>query len=117
MPARLTDLFAAIDRGDAEAFAAFLSADARFRFGNAEPIHGRAAIRDAVAGFFGAIAGAQHTLEDSWDTGNAVVCHGTVRYTRRDGSTLVVPFANVMKMEGERIGEYLIFVDTSTLFA
>lgn len=117
MPARLESLFAAIDRGDPDAFAAFLCEDAVFRFGNAAPVRGRVAIRDAVAGFFAAIGGARHELAESWDTGDALVCHGTVHYTRRDGSTLAVPFANVMKKRGELIGEYLIFVDGSELFA
>jgi hypothetical protein len=47
---------------------------------------------------------------------DALVCHGTVTYTRHDSSTLTVPFANIFKVHGELIDEYLIFIDVSQLY-
>ena len=47
---RMDDMFAAIDRGDGNAFAHFLSEDASFRFGSAPPVVGRAEIEAGAAG-------------------------------------------------------------------
>jgi ketosteroid isomerase-like protein len=109
-------LFSAIDARDADAFASRLAPDVVFRFGNAEPVEGSETVRQVVAGFFDSIAGIRHEVADVWNTGDAVISQGRVTYTRHDGSRLSVPFANVFRMSGDRIGEYLIFVDISRLY-
>ena len=113
----ITDLLAAIDRKDARAFVAFLTPDATFCFGNNPTIAGRAAIEAAVEGFFKAIKAVSHCLENQWALPDAAICTGVVTYTRHDGSTLRVPFANVMKLRASGIHDYLIFTDNSALFA
>jgi ketosteroid isomerase-like protein len=115
-PVWLQPLFAAIDRRDADAFVTFLTDDATFRFANADGVVGRAAIREAVGGFFASIASLDHTLDDVWTPPGAVIVHGSVTYTRHDGSRLSVPFANVFKLQGEKIRDYLIFLDASQLY-
>jgi len=115
-PAWLQPLFAAIDRRDAKAFVTFLTDDATFRFGSADAVVGRAAIREAVGGFFASIARLDHTIDDVWAPPGAVVLHGEVTYTRHDGGRLTVPFANICKLKGEKVCEYRIFVDASELF-
>lgn len=112
----LDGLFAAIDARDAERFGAYLTDDVVFRFGNAEPVHGRAAVEAAVAGFFSAVQALRHELDGAWAVDDAMACHGEVTYTRHDGSELRVPFANVLRLSGDRAREYLIFADTSALF-
>ncbi|WP_169577419.1 nuclear transport factor 2 family protein [Sinimarinibacterium sp. CAU 1509] len=113
----LPQLFASIDARDAAAFCEFLTEDAVFRYGNADPVSGRDAIRSFVGGFFEAIAGLEHRIERHWSEPDAVICHGTVSYTRHDRSTLTVPFANILKLGDNRVRDYLIFVDASALFA
>ncbi len=117
VPAWTRDLFSAIDAGDADAFASHLAEDAVFQFGNAEPIAGREAVRETVAAFLASIQGLEHTLQDAWTPAGAVIVRGLVTYTRHDGSTLTVPFANVFEMDGDAIARYLIYVDISRLFA
>lgn len=109
-------LFAAIDRRDAEAFAGFLADDARFVFGNLPAVEGRAAIRDFVAGFFSSIRAVSHAVPDAWQADGTVVCRGQVTYTRHDGSTLTVPFANVFRMAGDKVCDYRIYMDASALY-
>ncbi|MEJ2705538.1 MAG: nuclear transport factor 2 family protein [Sedimentisphaerales bacterium] len=113
---RLQPLFDSVDRHDVEAFLAFLSEDATFRFGNAEPVKGKSAIRDVLQGFFSSIKGLHHDVRDAWDAGDALICHGIASYTRHDSSTLAIPFAVILKMKGDLIGEYLIFLDASQLY-
>jgi len=110
-------LFAAIDARDADAFAAFLTEDGEFRFGNAPPVVGRPAIRAAVAGFFAAIGGCRHRLIMSWTGHGSTVCEGEVTYTRLDGSTVTVPFVNVFELRSGRIRSYRIYIDNGPLFS
>lgn len=110
-------LFAAVDRMDHVAFADLLAPDALFRYGNSAPVHGRAAIKDIVADFFSALQGLNDRIEDRWILPDTVIVTGTVTYTRHDGSTLQVPFANILRLRDSRIFQYLIFVDNSALFA
>ena len=57
-------MFDDIDRMDADGWASHLAPDAVMRFGNADPVHGREACRDALAAFYGQIQGlAHHVLE------------------------------------------------------
>lgn len=110
------ELFPAIDAMDADRFAGFLAPDCTFRFGNMAPVEGRQAIRDFVAGFFGALGGIRHEVLERIETPGHIAAHGFVTYTRRDGSALRVPFANVFHLEGGLVTRYLIFVDNSALF-
>ncbi len=109
-------LFASIDARDVNAFSRFLTDDVLFRFGNAAPVSGKKEVESTVRGFFDSIETLRHEILDTWKRDNAVICHGFATYTRRDSSTLRVPFANVFKLDGTLIGEYLIFVDVSELY-
>jgi ketosteroid isomerase-like protein len=113
----INDLLASIDRKDVQAFTAFLTPDASFRFGNNAAVVGREAIEAAVAAFFRAIQKVSHDLENQWSLPDTAICMGVVTYTRHDGSTLKVPFANVMKLRPSGIHDYRIFTDNSALFA
>jgi len=110
-------IFAVVDAGDAAGFVGLLTPDARFRFGNAPVIIGADAIRSVVTGFFEAIASSRHDLLETWHGPATAVCEGVVTYTRHDGSTLSVPFANVFELKGDKIAAYRIYIDNSGLFS
>lgn len=115
-------LFETIDAMDADGFAAAFTPDGSFRFGNAEPVVGREAVRDAVAGFFATIGGLSHRLTGvwagAWEHGSVRSVEADVTYTRRDGSTTPpIPATSTLRMRGDLIQDYRIFVDLSPLFA
>jgi ketosteroid isomerase-like protein len=114
-PTWVTDLFRAVDTMDANKFVAFMAEDVFFRSGSAESLRGRAAVRDDISSLFSRIKGINHELSDTWVHGDVVVVHGIVTYTRPDDTTLTVPFADIWKMEGDLIQEYLIFIDNTKL--
>ena len=115
-PAWVTTLFHALDAFDAKTFASFLTDDAVFVFGNAEPVRGKQTIHDVVAGFFTSIQAIRHDLLETWTLPEAVICRGVVIYTRQNGTQLSVPFANVFKLHNGLIQDYLIYVDNSRLY-
>ena len=51
-PAWVADLFRAFDAKDADKFAAFVAEDVFYRVGSAEPLRGRAAVRESIVSFF-----------------------------------------------------------------
>jgi ketosteroid isomerase-like protein len=110
-------LFADIDSMDPDRFADHLAEDAVMRFGNAEPVHGRAAIRDAWAGFCAGIDGVAHDVVGRWEPDDATVVEANVTYTRRDGGRVTVPVATIYRAQGELIDDYRIFIDLAPLFA
>jgi ketosteroid isomerase-like protein len=112
-----SSLFASIDSKNAHDFAEFLTPDGEFRFGNQPAVHGRENVEAYVGAFFGMIGGARHEVQRTWSDGDTRICEGFVTYTRLDGSTLRVPFANFFYMRADKIARYLIFIDNGALFA
>lgn len=113
----IREVLATVDRKDADGFVAFLTNDACFRFGNSEAVTGSNEIREAVAGFFDSIASLSHHIERIWTSPEAVACDGEVTYVRHDGLEIRLPFADVFGMRGDKIDQYLIYIDIAPLYA
>ena len=106
-PKWVNDLFQAVDEGDVDSFVRFMTEDVHFRAGSHEPLKGRGAVREDIAGLLSSIEGMRHVLSKTLVHDDIVVAHGTVTYTRHDESTLTVPFADIWGTDGEKIKEYL----------
>jgi hypothetical protein len=116
MPAR-TELFAHIDTMVPEAFAQHLAENVTMRFGNAPPMHGRAACRDAWAGFCELVDGVHHEVVNQWNVGETTIAETAVTYTRKDGAPITVPVVTIYRAGGELIDEYRVFLDLTPVFA
>jgi SnoaL-like domain len=111
------DLFADIDSMEPDRFAQHLSPDATMRFGNAPPVRGRNAIRDAWGSFCDTVDGVRHDVVAQWDTGDATIVEASVTYTRKDQSAVTVPVVTIYRAGDELIDDYRIFIDLAPLFA
>jgi hypothetical protein len=87
----IEDLFASIDEMDAEKFGEY------------------------VRQFFGMFKRLRHQLIGSWSHPDAIFIQGEVTYVKPDGSELTLPFLNCFKMRGDKIHEYLIYIDPTPL--
>ena len=114
-PSWIGDLLASIDGMDADKFVSFMTDDAKFRYGSNPPVAGKAAIREYVAQFLGMFKGMRHELVGSWSHPDAVFVQGDVTYVTHDGSELTLPFLNCFKMFGDKVQEYLIYIDPTPL--
>jgi len=110
-------IFADIDSLDPDKFVAHLTEDVVFRFGNAEPSVGRAAVRDAVAGFFSTIDGMTHHVLDVWDVGDTTIARIDVEYRRKDSKSVTVPNADILVFDGDLVRDWQIYIDLAPLFA
>ena len=116
MPSR-DQLFADIDSMEPDRFAAHLTQDVTMRFGNAEPIHGRDAVRDAWASFCRDLAGVKHELVEQWTLEQATIVEAKVTYTRQDDSQVTVPVVTIYRERDGEIADYRIYIDLAPLFA
>ena len=110
-------IFADIDAFDPDKFVAHLTQDAVFRFGNADPVVGRAAVREAVAGFFSTIDGLTHHVLDSWDVGDTTIVRIDVEYRRKDGKSVTLPNADILTFDGDLVRNWQIYIDLAPLYA
>lgn len=111
-------VFAAIDSFDPENFVAHLTDDVVFRFGNADPQVGNAAVKDGVSGFFSTISGLTHHILDVWDVGSdTTVVRVEVEYRRQDGETVYTPNIDVLKWRGDKVYDWQIVIDIAPVYA
>ena len=111
-------MFEEIDRMDADAWAEHLAPDAVMRFGNADPVHGRDACRDALAAFYGQIHGLSHHMLEQWEQGEATIVEATVTYTRTDAVEVAVPVVTIYRTDGnDQIADYRVYIDLGPVFA
>jgi SnoaL-like protein len=110
-------IFADIDRMDPDGFVRHLTPEVTFRFGNADPQTGRAAVREGVAGFFGTIAGLKHHILNVWELGETTIVQIDVEYLRTDGKTVTVPNVDVLRYDGDLVADWQIYIDLAPVFA
>jgi SnoaL-like domain len=84
-------LFADIDTMQPDAFARYLAEDCTMRFGNAPPLHGREACREAWASLCELVDGVHHDVVHTWEIDDATIAETEVTYTRTDGCLVTVP--------------------------
>lgn len=113
----VSGVFAAIDSLDPDRFVANLTPDAKFRFGNAEDLTGREAIKSAVAGFFSTIDGLTHHIKNSWDHGDTTIVQIDVDYQRQDGKVVTVPNADILVYQGDLVCNWQIYIDITPVYA
>lgn len=110
-------VYDAVDSHDSRRLAGMITPGGVFRFGNMGPVTGRENIFQFLEGFFSSIKDIQHSNLEYWFADDHWFVTGNVKYWRLDDSTLEVPFAVLLRMDGELISEYLIFIDNHELYS
>lgn len=110
------DVLDAVDRKDVTRFTGFLADDCRFVFGNADPVVTRNAISGYVDRFLSQVRKTVHHLLDVWQVDDVIIMELRVTYTRHDTRELTFPAVNIWRIENDRITDYRIYIDNSSLF-
>lgn len=109
-------LFPDIDSMVPAAFAAHLAEDVRMRFGNADPVHGRAACERAWAQFCATVDGVEHAVRHRWEFGTSTVVEAEVTYRRAGHADATVPVVTIYEVGADDlITDYRIFIDLAPL--
>jgi len=114
-------MFAPVDRMDPDEFATCFTEDGSFCFGNAEPVVGWSDIREAAAAFFSTIDGLRHDIKGiwrgKWEQGEVYSVEAEAIYTRKDGSEVKLPVTTTLRMKGDLVQDWRVFLDISPVYA
>lgn len=105
IPAILAD----IEDFDPDKFVAHFADNVVFRFGNGEPVVGRATRREAAASFFTSIRGLTQHLLQSRDTAETSIAKIDVEYVRTDGKHVTAPNADILVFDSDLVSNWQIY--------
>lgn len=106
------EMCAAVDAGDADAFASWFADDATYVFGNNEPLTGRAAIAAATAGAAGALPWVRHVVDQVAAVGeDQLFCRFTIETASPEGKPLALPCVTVIRLADEKVVDYRVHMD------
>jgi hypothetical protein len=116
------EFFRTIDSMDSARLAEAFTEEGSFRFGNSEPAVGHEQIEQAVSAFFSMIEGLHHEVtgvwSGSWEGGAVRSVEAEATYTRRGGTrTPPLPVTSTIRLQGDRIQDYRIFMDPAPIFS
>lgn len=110
-------LYAAIDAKDPDRVGALMADEVRFRFGSAPEVTGRENVRQAARDFLSSLRAIRHRVLQEWIDGDTAIHQMDVTYTRDDEVQMTLPVVNILRLDGDRIRDYRIYVDLGPLFA
>lgn len=108
---------AAVDRGDADDFAAWFAPDAGYRFGNGERTVGRDAVLAATNGAIDGLPWVRHTVDQVAQLGDQLFCRFTITTADLAGNEVALPCVTVIWIEGDAIVDYRVHMDLAPVFA
>jgi ketosteroid isomerase-like protein len=115
----IDDYYADVDAMRLEAYVERHSDDAVVVFGNNPPVTGKAAIKEAIGGFWSIIGGLRHERHNLWfinDGGTAVV-EAVTHYTTKGGAAVPVPVVSLLDRNADgKITSLRIYIDLAPLF-
>lgn len=112
----IKNMYRVVDAMEGAKLAEMMTENGIFRFANIPAVEGREAIAAFLDNFYQSIKKIEHSRLEDWQVEDTRFATGIVTYTRYNDTTLSVPFSVILKMQGDLIHEYLIFVDTSELY-
>ena len=110
-------IFAAIDAMNADRFVAYLTPNVRFRFANADPAIGHAAVKQGVEGFWATIDGLTHHIREVYEVDDTVIAQIDVEYRRKDGKSVTVPNCDVLVFDGDLVRDWQIYIDLAPVLS
>ena len=112
----IKNMYKVVDAMDGAGLAKMMTGNGSFRFANMPAVAGREAVTEFLDNFFQSIKSIAHSEIEDWNVDDTRFATGRVTYTRHDDSALAVPFSVILKMQGDLINDYLVFVDASELY-
>jgi len=113
--------FMVVDSQKIEDITAYMTNDVRLRMGNFEAAIGVEYARQAFADSAERFMSIQHVVDGVWEgmsAGQEVVSvECRVRYTLKGGREIEIPATSTLRLRGEKICDYRIFIDPTPLWA
>jgi len=110
--------FRDVDAFQLDKLAAWFADDINLRFANNPIIHDKQTAVHALGGFFSTIAGLRHQAEATIGSGDEVVRHSIVTYTRTDGRLVPLPVSSYLRRNPQgKLNRLWICIDINPLYA
>ena len=115
----IAEISATIDNKDDVKFASYFQPDGVFRFGNQPEVTGTDGVASYVKAFFGSIESLHHELVALHESkhSDTITWQGRCTYVRLDKHVVTIDFCNILTMKGPLIKTYMVYIDTTPLFA
>lgn len=111
----IRDMFAALDRASVPGLFPYLHDDVVWRFASYPAGRGKDSFAAGWSAMSARVKTLEHVIHRVWGQGEDLFCQGEVTYHLLDRPSVTVPFANIFRLRGDRISEYLIYVDASAV--
>ena len=111
-------LFAAMKRQDWATLKSCLTEDVFYRVGSSEPVHGPEAVQNYLSGLYEIASFEQADVRQILEPEGQVIFEMESHY-RRLADNRPVSFActDILRMRGDKVREWRVYVDISPLFA
>jgi hypothetical protein len=113
----LRDFFRALEELDPDELLPYFDETACLRLGEGSPVVGKVDIRRAIVRFFETLRGMHYEHVGFWITEGSAVLEAEVTYTRRDGSTVTLPTASILRFEHRQVTDYHVLSEPAQLQA
>lgn len=111
----VSHVFQLIDGRRFDELLAHLASDIEWRMTNSPPQVGLADVRQMLEEGKKLVRGMHHEItgiwRGSWSEGNVVSAETWVTYERLDGSILTLPATSTLRLRGDLIARYQVFMD------
>lgn len=111
----MIDYFHMVDRRDVDEFLGWYADDASFRFANAEPARGKAAIRAALEGFYAQIIAMRHEKTGAWADAHSGAFEAIAHFTTKDGHELALPAVSTLRVRDGLVREFRFVMDATPI--
>ena len=98
-------------------FVKFFTSDCRYKFSNFPEARGPQEIVDSSGEFLKRVESVKHNIIDYVENGDSIVIEMTVDYTMKNGKKYTLPCCDSIVVDGDKIKEMKIYMDSSILFA
>jgi hypothetical protein len=100
VPDWVREHYALVDAAEVDRYVQDFAPDVELRFASYPPVHGREAVREALAAGHAEHAMA-HTVVNCWEVGDTTILEFDVRYTYPDGHSHVVPSVALVRRDSK----------------
>lgn len=115
------EFFAVVDSRKPEEIAAYMTDDVRLQMANMEPSIGVAPLKAAFQGAADRFKSINHSIQGiwngKWESGEVVSVEAVVTYELPNGKIVKIPCTSTLRLKGEKIADYRIFIEPSSAFA
>ena len=109
---------AALDAKNVERYGSFLADDCALVMNNAEPVQGKDAVLNGLAGYWQSFRRLEHDLLNIYGTDQAFMLEALNHYARLDGRAVTLrAVALTNRDEAGKVTSVRLYSDTSPLFA